>query len=116
MQPWALPRATVIPRLSNRRIIGTLYPPEANINGGIFMKQESKILGIGVIAVFVALVAVAAIHSINVQAADTNYRVVENWAQLPNGGAWGTMSAVDIDPRNGTIYVFQRSEPASIMA
>jgi sugar lactone lactonase YvrE len=80
------------------------------------MKPESKIHGFGVIAVLVALVAVAAIHSIYVQAADTKYRVVENWAQLPNGGAWGTMSGVDIDPRNGTIYVFQRSEPASIMA
>ena len=41
-----------------------------------------------------------------------HYQLVENWAQLPNGAAWGTMSAVDIDS-NGDIYALQRDDAAS---
>ena len=40
------------------------------------------------------------------------YQRIDNWAQIPNGGAWGVMSAVDIDS-NGDIYVFQRDDAAS---
>ena len=46
----------------------------------------------------------------NVRAADGEYQLVENWAQLPQGMQWGVMSAVDIDS-HGTIYAFKRSEP-----
>ena len=45
-------------------------------------------------------------------AAETSYRLVENWAQLPSGYAWGTMSAVAIDAR-GNVYGFQRGDPTS---
>ena len=40
------------------------------------------------------------------------YRRVDNWAQLPPGYAWGTMSAVAIDAR-GSVYGFQRDDPTS---
>ncbi|HWZ43754.1 MAG TPA: peptidyl-alpha-hydroxyglycine alpha-amidating lyase family protein [Candidatus Saccharimonadales bacterium] len=35
------------------------------------------------------------------------YRLVENWAQLPAGRAWGSSSAVDIAP-DGSIWVAER--------
>jgi DNA-binding beta-propeller fold protein YncE len=43
---------------------------------------------------------------------DSAYRRVDNWAQLPPGYAWGTMSAVAIDAR-GNVYGFQRDDPTS---
>jgi streptogramin lyase len=42
----------------------------------------------------------------------STYRRVDNWAQLPPGYAWGTMSAVAIDAR-GNVYGFQRDDPTS---
>lgn len=48
-------------------------------------------------------------------AEEAAYRLVENWAQLPAGTKWATMTAVDIDAQ-GTIYVFQRGAPAKVMA
>jgi DNA-binding beta-propeller fold protein YncE len=49
------------------------------------------------------------------RSAEPNYQVVENWAQLPAGTKWTTMTAVDIDAK-GTIYIFQRGAPSKIMA
>jgi streptogramin lyase len=43
---------------------------------------------------------------------DSAYRKVENWAQLPPGYAWGTMSAVAVDTK-GNVYGFQRDDPTS---
>jgi len=57
-----------------------------------------------------ALLTVATMHPSKVRAADGDYQLVENWAQLPQGMQWGVMSAVDIDS-HGTIYAFKRSEP-----
>jgi sugar lactone lactonase YvrE len=48
-------------------------------------------------------------------AAAVTYQLVDNWAQLPAGTKWGTMSAVDIDSK-GTVYALQRAEPAKVMA
>src|SRR5882672_6941153 len=45
-------------------------------------------------------------------AGDSHYRRVDQWAQLPSGYAWGTMSAVAIDTR-GNVYGFQRDDPTS---
>jgi streptogramin lyase len=45
-------------------------------------------------------------------ATESAYRRVDNWAQLPPGYAWGTMSAVAIDAR-GNVYGFQRDDPTS---
>jgi sugar lactone lactonase YvrE len=46
---------------------------------------------------------------------DATYQLVENWAQLPAGTKWETMTGVDIDS-HGTVYVFQRGEPSKVMA
>ena len=45
-------------------------------------------------------------------ATESAYRRVDNWAQLPPGYAWGTMSAVAIDAQ-GNVYGFQRDDPTS---
>src|SRR5687768_2809277 len=80
------------------------------------MRCELKIHWLVVAAVLIALTAAATIPTATAQTANANYKLVDNWAQLPAGAKWGTMSGVDVDHRNGTIYAFQRSEPASIMA
>lgn len=49
------------------------------------------------------------------QAADLTYREVKDWAQFPAGSKGAMMTAVDIDSK-GTIYVFQRGEPARVLA
>jgi len=67
-------------------------------------------------ALLLVLVAFAAAQTLDVRAADSNYKLIENWAQLPGGMKWGSMSAVDVDYRNGTVYVFERGEHASIQA
>jgi len=69
------------------------------------------VLGAGVVALSYA--ATASVTSL--RAADATYQPVENWAQLPAGTKWQTMSAVDVDSK-GTVYVFQRGEPSKIMA
>jgi DNA-binding beta-propeller fold protein YncE len=74
------------------------------------MDRKLKIQIVAFITVLIALAAVATIHPSNVRAADGNYQLVENWAQLPLGMQWGVMSAVDIDS-HGTIYAFKRAEP-----
>ncbi|MDA1092370.1 MAG: peptidyl-alpha-hydroxyglycine alpha-amidating lyase family protein [Acidobacteria bacterium] len=44
------------------------------------------------------------------------YRVVDNWAQFPDGvTAWSSATGVDIDSK-GNIYVFHRNESMPIMA
>lgn len=63
-----------------------------------------------------ATVAVAAALSASAVTAQprsrTGYRQVAQWAQLPPGYTWGTMSAVAID-QQGNIYGFQRDAPTS---
>jgi hypothetical protein len=36
------------------------------------------------------------------------YRTVENWAQLPEGRKWGSLSAVDVDKDGKSIWVAER--------
>src|SRR5882672_3454233 len=36
------------------------------------------------------------------------YRTVENWAQLPEGRKWGSLSAVEIDKDGKSIWVAER--------
>ena len=62
-----------------------------------------------------ALLLSAFLQLTKVHAADLPYHAVENWAQLPAGAKWATMTAVDIDSK-GTIYVFQRGAPSKVMA
>jgi sugar lactone lactonase YvrE len=71
-------------------------------------KMKLRILAVALAAT--TIVTLAMTRPANVQAADGDYQLVENWAQLPQGMQWGVMSAVDIDS-HGTIYAFKRSEP-----
>ena len=67
-----------------------------------------------VTALAVLLAFAGAAHA---QSTESNYQVVENWATFPDGvTAWGGATGVDIDPRNGNIYVFHRNESMPIMA
>jgi streptogramin lyase len=36
------------------------------------------------------------------------YRTIEGWAKLPAGRAWGSLSAVEIDPDGTSIWVAER--------
>jgi sugar lactone lactonase YvrE len=74
------------------------------------MDRKLKIQILAGTMVLLAAVAMATIRTSTVRAADGDYQLVENWAQLPPGMQWGVMSAVDIDS-HGTIYAFKRSEP-----
>ena len=67
--------------------------------------------------VILALFATATITTAQAQSATSSYQVVENWATFPEGvTAWSAATGVDIDPRNGNIYVFHRNESMPIMA
>ena len=64
-----------------------------------------------------ALLATAATTIAHAQSATGSYQVVENWATFPEGvTSWSAATGVDIDPRNGNIYVFHRNESMPIMA
>src|SRR5262245_31365698 len=60
----------------------------------------------------VAVVAVVLAAMPPFSAAENRYTRIDNWAQLPAGYAWGTMSAVAIDAK-GYVYGFQRDDPTS---
>ncbi len=49
-----------------------------------------------------------------VGSAKYTYEVVENWARLPDGMAFGTVSAVATDSQD-RVYVFQRAEPPVVV-
>src|SRR6476659_10774593 len=34
--------------------------------------------------------------------------VTRNWGQLPAGRKWGTTAGVDIDPRDGNVWAYER--------
>src|SRR5579864_6235959 len=74
------------------------------------MDRQLKIQILAFAIALLALVALTIVRPSNVRAAEGDYQLVENWAQLPQGMQWGVMSAVDIDS-HGTIYAFKRSEP-----
>ena len=56
-----------------------------------------------------------ALYGMAAQAADTHYRVVENWAHFPPGvTSWGAATGVDVD-RHDNVYVLNRNETMPIM-
>jgi hypothetical protein len=68
-----------------------------------------------VVAVFVMSIALTA--AARAQSGESSYQVVEKWATFPEGvTAWSAATGVDIDQRNGNIYVFHRNESMPIMA
>jgi hypothetical protein len=61
-----------------------------------------------VVALVAALVATTTIATASVEAQQSPYRLVEGWAQLPNGvEAWGQTIGVDLDSE-GNLWVFHR--------
>src|SRR5688500_19325406 len=65
----------------------------------------------------ILLVAIVALAVTVPADAQSNYKIVENWAKFPAGvTAWSAATGVDIDPRSGNIYVFHRNEAMPIMA
>jgi hypothetical protein len=53
------------------------------------------------------IVAVIAMSAVGLYAQDNPYRVVEDWAKLPEGRTWGSTAAVDVDA-NDHIWVAER--------
>jgi DNA-binding beta-propeller fold protein YncE len=71
------------------------------------MSRTSKNL----FAVTAMLVAIGA----PAPAAESQYQLVENWAQLPPGVTkWGAATGVDVD-RHGNVYVLHRNESMPVM-
>jgi len=63
--------------------------------------------------VLLAIASIALSDSAFAQTAPTNslpnpYRSIENWGQLPDGRAWGSTSAVAIDPDGTSVWVGER--------
>jgi sugar lactone lactonase YvrE len=58
---------------------------------------------------FIAL-ALAVTFTVAAPRAASDYRLVENWAPLPDGAAWGEVTGVVVTPKN-TIIAVRRSEP-----
>jgi DNA-binding beta-propeller fold protein YncE len=65
---------------------------------------------IGLAAASLALISFAIGSSRPTHAADAPYQLVQNWARLPNGLAWGPVAGVATDAR-GNVYAFRRAEP-----
>ena len=53
------------------------------------------------------IVTVVAMSAVGLYAQDNPYRVVEDWAKLPEGRTWGSTAAVDVDA-NDHIWVAER--------
>ncbi|MEO8051141.1 MAG: peptidyl-alpha-hydroxyglycine alpha-amidating lyase family protein [Acidobacteriota bacterium] len=67
-------------------------------------------------AIAVALGAFATFQPARVQAEDSHYQVVENWAQFPPGVTkWSAATGVDVDSHDN-VYVLHRNEDMPIMA
>ena len=63
--------------------------------------------GRGAFTPVLIIVAVIAMSAVGLYAQDNPYRVVEDWAKLPEGRTWGSTTAVDVDA-NDHIWVAER--------
>jgi len=62
------------------------------------------------------LLAVTAIFIASMHAAESHYRLVENWATLPpEVSKWGAATGVDVDAQ-GNVYVLHRNDAMPVMA
>ena len=77
--------------------------------GGPSMSQPNRIGStLGAAVLVAALLATNAVAPADVQAQESPYRLVEGWAQLPNGvDAWGQTIGVELDG-DGNLWVFHR--------
>src|SRR5438876_12330722 len=65
---------------------------------------------------FLIATAVAIAFGMRSQAAESHYRLVENWAQFPPAVTkWGAATGVDVDAHDN-VYVLHRNETMPIMA
>ena len=70
---------------------------------------------LGVTAAVVGFGAAVLIHTPEAWAAESRYRLVENWAQFPPGVTkWGAATGVDVDSHDN-VYVLHRNESMPIM-
>ena len=70
-------------------------------------------IGLALVALVVATITIA---PTGVQAQESPYRLVEDWAQLPNGvDAWGQTIGVELDD-DGNLWVFHRCFSTSCVA
>lgn len=69
--------------------------------------KRSPALQIALAVGTVLIVALISARGHVTQAAGNQYRLVEDWAQLPPGQQFGGVSGVDIDPK-GVLYAFRR--------
>ena len=77
--------------------------------GGPSMSQPNRIGStLGAAVLVAALLATNAVAPADVQAQESPYRLVEGWAQLPNGvDAWGQTIGVELDDE-GNLWVVHR--------
>jgi DNA-binding beta-propeller fold protein YncE len=59
-------------------------------------------------AVVAAALAFGAVCAQDVNSIPNSYRVIDNWAQLPPGRAWGMAIGIDIDRDGKSVWVFDR--------
>src|SRR5262249_6972578 len=59
------------------------------------------------------IVAVIAMSAVGLYAQDNPYRVVEDWAKLPEGRTWGSTAAVDVDAND---HIWLRSDAVQTAA
>jgi len=72
------------------------------------MSHMERVGLVPVVALVAALVATTTIATASVEAQQSPYRLVEGWAQLPNGvEAWGQTIGVELDA-DGNLWVFHR--------
>src|SRR5262245_40942690 len=69
-----------------------------------------------VFAAIAECVVTATVQTIPARGADSQYQLVENWAQFPAGiTKWGSATGVDVDAQDN-VYVFHRNESMPIVA
>ena len=71
------------------------------------MSQAGRV---GFTLMAIVAVVVVALFGVAADAQDNPYRLVEGWAQLPEGMEWDQVISVDADAE-GNLYVFHRTEP-----
>jgi DNA-binding beta-propeller fold protein YncE len=84
-----------------------------NFQGEHMARTLKSVLAVTALAV--ACWEMATIQTVRVRAAESNYRLVENWAQFPSGVTkWGAATGVDVDGQDN-VYVLHRNESMPIM-
>ena len=62
----------------------------------------------------VAMLCAPRLHAADEGQGQWTYELVSNWAAIPDGAWWDTMTGVDVDAHDN-VYAFQREGPAEIM-